>query len=140
MGCKSRRVASCKRVAADQEEGGRFENEVFGRSLVLRLADSGHANGAPEKNEPLRCRSVGSYFLSQSPAQRPWMELRLAATPWEAVEAGDWILEEALAHDVGLKSWSQVISDREASASLHRGWQDYLQQLQQDANSTSTDR
>ena len=31
--------------------------------VVVHLADSGHANGTPDRNEILKYRSVGGYFI-----------------------------------------------------------------------------
>lgn len=32
-------------------------------AVILHLADSGHANGTPERNEIMRYRSAGAYFI-----------------------------------------------------------------------------
>ena len=42
----------------------RFWSDVdLRRAVLVHLADSGHANGTPEKDEQMRYRSVGGYFL-----------------------------------------------------------------------------
>ena len=33
------------------------------KSVVVHLADSGHANGTTEHDEKMRCRSSGGYFI-----------------------------------------------------------------------------
>ena len=103
--------------------------------VVLHLADSGHANGAPDHKEELR--SVGGYFiliankeiLEGKPARASVLAYHSTLTKWvcrstlaaeashlaEAVEAGDWIivlLEEALTGDIDLRNWPEVIRQR----------------------------
>lgn len=42
----------------------RFWSDVdLKNGVVLHLADSGHANGTPERNEQMRYKSVGGFFI-----------------------------------------------------------------------------
>ena len=132
-------------------------------SVIIHLADSGHANGTPEKNEQMRYRSVGGYFiLAANPGILEDQEVRcnilayhsgltkrvcrstLAAEAShlaEAVETGDWIivlLEEALTGRLDLRSWTDIIEKRpRVYVTDARSVFDYLQR---DANSTSSDK
>ena len=92
----------------------RYWSDVDVRNgVIIHLADSGHANGTPEKDSVLRYRSIGGYFvLLADPQVLEGKEGRcniisyhssltkrvcrstLAAEAShlaEAVEAGDWI-------------------------------------------------
>ena len=105
--------------------------------VILHLADSGHANGTPERNELMRYRSIGGYFiLIANPAVLEGREVRanvicfhsgqtkrvcrstLAAEAShlaEAIETGDWVsvlLEEALCGDINLKEWPSIVEKR----------------------------
>lgn len=98
--------------------------------VLIHLADSGHANGTPERDEVLWCRSVGGYFLMiahleilddqlvrakvlafHSGQTKRVCRSTLAAEAShlaEATEAGDWcccLLEEALSGELNLKDW-----------------------------------
>lgn len=132
-------------------------------AVIIMLADSGHANGTPERNEKVRYRSVGGYFiLAANPGILEGKEVRcnilayhstqtkrvcrstLAAEAShlaEAVEAGDWcivLLEEALSGKVDLQSWTKVVEARQrAYVTDAKSVFDYLQR---DATSTSTDK
>ena len=131
--------------------------------MILHLADSGHANGTPEKNEQMRYRSVGGYFIRvadkrilsgesmrcnvlafHSGQTKRVCRSTLAAEAShlaEAVEAGDWItvlLEEALTGNVDLRNWPGLIEGRErVDVTDAKSVFDYLQK---DATSTSTDK
>ena len=131
--------------------------------VILHLADSGHANGTPERNEQMRYRSVGGYFILiadrrildgdevrcniltfHSGQTKRVCRSTLAAEAShlaEAVESGDWItvlLEEALTGNIDLKNWSKVIEQRQrVYITDARSVFDYLQK---DATSTSTDK
>ena len=133
------------------------------KGVLIHLADSGHPNGTPEKDEVLRYRSVGGYFLMianpeilqnqtaranilafNSGMTKRVCRSTLAAEAShlaEAVEAGDWcavLLEEALSGQVDLKNWPQVIHQRaRVYVTDARSVFDYLQK---DATSTSTDK
>ena len=131
--------------------------------VILYLANSGHANGTPEKNEQIRYKSVGGYFIPvadkrildgesercrllgfHSGQTKRVCRSTLAAEAShlaEAVETGDWIticLEEALTGNVDLRNWSELIEGCEriyvTDAKLVY---DYLQK---DATNTSTDK
>ena len=142
----------------------RFWSDVDLRSGVLvHLADSGHANGTPEKDDIARYRSVGGFFLMianeeilegkearanilafHSGMTKRVCRSTLAAKAShlaEAVEAGDWcivLLEEALSGEVNLKDWPEVIQRRRrVYVTDARSVFDYLQK---DATSTSTDK
>lgn len=130
---------------------------------MVHLADSGHANGTPERNEAMRYRSVGGHFiLLANPKILEGEEVRcnilafhssqtkrvcrstLAAEAShlaEAVEAGDWIivlLEEALTGHVDLKNWTEIIERRSrVYVTDARSVFDYLQR---DATSCSSDK
>ena len=105
--------------------------------VVIHLADSGHANGTPDRGD-MRYRSVGGYFIMiaekgilngeesrcnilsfHSGVTKRVCRSTLAAEAShlaEAVEAGDWIivlLEEALSGDVDLKNWHEAIERRQ---------------------------
>ena len=129
----------------------------------MHLADSGHANGTPERDDLIRYRSVGGYFLlavnpevlDAKPARANVLGFHsgvakrvcrstLAAEASrlaEAVEAGDWgivLLEEAPSGDVDLRNWPQVIQRwKHMYVTDARSVYDYLQK---DATSTSTDK
>ena len=131
--------------------------------VVLRLADSGHANGTPGHKEELRYRSVGGYFiliankeiLDGKPARANVLAYHSTLTKRvcrstlaaeashlaEAVEAGDWIivlLEEALTGDIDPRNWPEVIRRRRrAHITDARSVYDYLQK---DSTSTSSDK
>ena len=116
----------------------RYWSDVDLRNGVLiHLADSGHANGTPEKDGILRYRSVGGYFLLLSnpeiledkPAKAVILAFHSSQTKRvcrstlaaeashlaEAVEAGDWcccLLEEALSGELNLKDWPSIIHKR----------------------------
>ena len=132
------------------------------RAVVLHLADSGHANGTPEKDDILRYRSVGGYFIMLANPEILQEEARcniicfhsgqtkrvcrstLAAEAShlaEAVEAGDWVtalLEEALNGNIDLRNWSSVIEKRQrVYVTDAKSVFDYLQK---DATSTSSDK
>ena len=130
--------------------------------VVVHLADSGHANGTPDRGHT-RYRSVGGYFILiaekgilegeesrcnilsfHSGVTKRVCRSTLAAEAShlaEAVEAGDWIivlLEEALSGEVDLKNWQEVIERRQrVYVTDARSVYDYLQK---DATSTSTDK
>ena len=132
-------------------------------SVIVHLADSGHANGTPEKNEQMRYRSVGGYFiLAANPGILQDQEVRCNVLAYhsgltkrvcrstlaaeashlaEAVETGDWIivlLEEALTGKVDLRNWTDIIEKRpRVYVTDARSVFDYLQR---DANSTSSDK
>ncbi|CAK9062808.1 unnamed protein product [Durusdinium trenchii] len=97
----------------------RYWSDVDLRNGVLvHLADSGHANGAPEKDEIMRYRSVGGYFL-------------LIANP-------EKLKLEALSGELNLKDWPAVIQRRKrVYVTDARSVYDCLQK---DATSTSTDK
>ena len=131
--------------------------------VLVLLADSGHANGTPEKDEILRYRSVGGYFmlianpeiLEDKPVRANILSFYSGQTKRvcrstlaaeashlaEAVEAGDWcccLLEEALNDSLNLKDWPSVIHKRRrVYVTDARSVYDYLQK---DATSTSTDK
>ena len=131
------------------------------RAVVLHLADFGH--GTPEKDDILRYRSVGGYFIMlANPEILQDQEARsniicfhsgqtkrvcrstLAAEAShlaEAVEAGDWVmalLEEALNGNIDLRNWSSVIEKRQrVYVTDAKSVFDYLQK---DATSTSSDK
>lgn len=133
------------------------------RAVLVHLADSGHANGTPERDEKVKYRSVGGYFLLlanpeilegkevrcnvlsfQSSMTKRVCRSTLAAEAShvaEAVGAGDWaavLLEEALSGDVDLQNWSSVVQQRtRVYVTDARSVYDYLQK---DATSTSTDK
>ena len=133
------------------------------RAVLIHLADSGHANGTPERDEKVRFRSVGGYFLLlanpeilegaevrcnvlsfQSSMTKRVCRSTLAAEAShlaEAVEAGDWaavLLEEALSGDVDLQNWSSVVQRRtRIYVTDARSVYDYLQK---DSTSTSSDK
>ena len=142
----------------------RYWSDVDVRNgVIIHLADSGHANGTPEKDSVLRYRSIGGYFvLLADPQVLEGKEGRcniisyhssltkrvcrstLAAEAShlaEAVEAGDWIavlLEEALTGDLDLRNWSEVVERRQrVYVTDARSVYDYLAK---DASSTSTDK
>ena len=142
----------------------RFWSDVdLKNGVILHLADSGHANGTPERNEQMRYRSVGGYFILiadkgilegetvrcnilcfHSGQTKRVCRSTLAAEAShlaEAVEAGDWVtvlIEEALTGEVDLKNWSELIERRErVYVTDARSVFDYLQK---DATSTSTDK
>ena len=129
----------------------------------MLLADSGHANGTPEKDEILRYRSVGGYFmlianpeiLEDKPVRANILSFYSGQTKRvcrstlaaeashlaEAVEAGDWcccLLEEALNGSLNLKDWPSVTHKRRrVYVTDARSVYDCLQK---DATSTSTDK
>ncbi|CAK9023806.1 unnamed protein product [Durusdinium trenchii] len=131
--------------------------------VLILLADSGHANGTPEKDEIMRYRSVGGYFILiankeiledkaaranvltfYSGQTKRVCSSTLAAEAShlaEAVECGDWcacLLEEALTGDLNLKDWPSIIQRRvRVYVTDARSVYDYLQK---DATSTSTDK
>ena len=131
--------------------------------VLVHLADSGHANGTPEKDGIARYKSVGGYFLMiankeilegkearanilsfHSGMTKRVCRSTLAAEAShlaEAVEAGDWcivLLEEALSGEVDLRNWPEVIQRRKrVYVTDARSVFDYLQR---DATSTSTDK
>lgn len=142
----------------------RFWSDVdLKNGIILHLADSGHANGTPERNEQMRYKSVGGFFILvankgilagesvrcnilyfQSGQTKRVCRSTLAAEAShlaEAVECGDWItvlIEEALTGDLDLRTWSDLIERRErVYVTDARSVFDYLQR---DATSTSTDR
>ena len=132
-------------------------------AVVLLLADSGHANGVPERDDIMRYRSIGGYFillankevLEDQPARANIMCFHSSQTKRvcrstlaaeashlaEAVEAGDWcicLLEEALTGQLDLKNWPDVIRRRRrVYVTDARSVYDYLHK---DATSTSTDK
>ena len=132
-------------------------------AIVLLLADSGHANGTPEKDDILRYRSVGGYFvlvcnkevLEDQPARANVLCFHSSQTKRvcrstlaaeashlaEAVEAGDWcicLLEEALTDQLNLKDWPEAIRRRKrVYVTDAKSVYDYLHK---DATSTSTDK
>ena len=131
--------------------------------VLILLADSGHANGTPEKDEIMRYRSVGGYFILiankeiledkaaranvltfYSGQTKRVCSSTLAAEAShlaEAVGCGDWcacLLEEALTGDLNLKDWPSIIQRRvRVYVTDARSVYDYLQK---DATSTSTDK
>ena len=131
--------------------------------VLVHLADSGHANGTPEKDQIMRYRSVGGYFLMianpeilqdgyvranilsfHSGQTKRVCRSTLAAEAShlaEAVEAGDWcacLLEEALSGDLNLKDWPAIIQRRRrVYVTDAKSVFDYLHK---DATSTSTDK
>ena len=133
------------------------------QAVLIHLADSGHANGTPEKDDIIRYRSVGGYFLLlanpevlsdqearaniiafQSGVTKRVCRSTLAAEAShlaEAVEAGDWcavLLEEALTGEIDLQNWPLVVQRRQrVYVTDARSVYDYLQK---DATSTSTDK
>ncbi|CAK9082713.1 unnamed protein product [Durusdinium trenchii] len=116
----------------------RYWSDVNLREAVLiLLADPGHASGTPERDEIMRYRSVGGYFvlvgnkeiLEDKPARANVLTFYSGQTKRvcrstlaaeashlaEAVECGDWcacLLEEALTGDSNLKDWPSVIQRR----------------------------
>lgn len=142
----------------------RYWSDVNLRDGVLvHLADSGHANGTPERDEVLRYRLVGGCFILiadscileakearcniiafHSSLLKRVCRSTLAAEAShlaEAVQTGDWIavlLEEAMTGNVDLKNWSEVV---EARARVYvtdaRSVFDYLTK---DSTSTSSDK
>ena len=142
----------------------RYWSDVNLREAVLiLLADPGHASGTPERDEIMRYRSVGGYFvlvgnkeiLEDKPARANVLTFYSGQTKRvcrstlaaeashlaEAVECGDWcacLLEEALTGDSNLKDWPSVIQRRvRVYVTDARSVYDYLQK---DATSTSTDK
>ena len=133
------------------------------QAVLIHLADSGHANGTPEKDDIIRYRSVGGFFLLlanpevlsggdaranviafQSGVTKRVCRSTLAAEAShlaEAVEAGDWcavLLEEALTGEIDLQNWPLVVQKRQrVYVTDARSVYDYLQK---DATSTSTDK
>ena len=133
------------------------------QAVLIHLADSGHANGTAEKDDIIRYRSVGGYFLLlanpevlsdqearaniiafQSGVTKRVCRSTLAAEAShlaEAVEAGDWcavLLEEALTGEIDLQNWPLVVQRRQrVYVTDARSVYDYLQK---DATSTSTDK
>ena len=131
--------------------------------MIVHLADSGHANGTPEKDEQMRYRSVGGYFiLAANPGILKGETVRCNVLAYhsgvtkrvcrstlaaeashlaEAVETGDWIIvlmEEALTGHVDLRNWTDIIEKRpRVYVTDARSVYDYLQK---DANSTSSDK
>ena len=131
--------------------------------VLILLADSGHANGTPEKDNILRYRSVGGYFLMlanpeilddataranilsfYSGQTKRVCRSTLAAEAShlaKAVETGDWcccLLEEALSGELNLKDWPSIIQRRRRIyVTDARSVYDYLQK---DSNSTSSDK
>ena len=122
----------------------------------MHLADSDHANGTPEKNEVMRYRSVGGYFLLlankgilegqtvranvlafHSGQTRRVCRSTLAAEAShlaEAVEAGDWLavlLDEVNYGEVDLKNWTEAVERRQRVCDDN---------LMKDASSTITDK
>ena len=132
-------------------------------SVIVHLADSGHANGTPESNEQMRYKSVGGCFILaankeimqgqaarcnilafQSSQTKRVCRSTLAAEAShlaEAVEAGDWIcilLEEALTGSLDLRNWQETIHRRQrVYVTDAKSVYDYLQR---EATSTSTDK
>eukprot|EP00435_Cladocopium_sp_Y103_P040884 s349_g11.t1 len=142
----------------------RFWSDVdLKNGVIIHLADSGHANGTPEKNAQMRYRSVGGYFILiadrrilegetvrcnilsfHSGQTKRVCRSTLAAEAShlaEAVECGDWVtvlIEEALTGDVDLENWSSLIERRQrVYVTDAKSVYDYLQK---DATSTSTDK
>eukprot|EP00438_Fugacium_kawagutii_P008061 Skav219569 [mRNA] locus=scaffold3203:12014:25029:+ [translate_table: standard] len=142
----------------------RYWSDVnLSKAIVILLSDSGHANGTPERNELVRYRSVGGYFLLVSnpeimdgqPARANILGFHSGVTKRvcrstlaaeashlaEAVEAGDWcivLLEEALTGDIDLRNWPEVIQRRKrVYVTDARSVYDYLHK---DATSTSADK
>ena len=141
----------------------RYWADVDVRNAVLvRLADSGHANGTPEHDDVLRYRSVGGHFiLLGNPEILEGQEARcnvltfrssltkrvcrstLAAEAShlaEAVEVGDWIavvLEEALVGEVDLKHWDEIVERRQRVYVTDA--RSVYDNLSKDASSTSSD-
>ena len=141
----------------------RFRSDVdLRKAVIMHLADSGHANGTPEKNKQVRHRSVGGYFILAANLEiLEGKEARcnilsyhsgqtkrvcgstLAAEAShlaEAVEAGEdhGTVGEALTRKVDLKNWSHVIERRQRTyVTDAKSVFDYLQR---DAMSTSTDK
>ena len=133
------------------------------RAVLIHLADSGHANGTPERDEKVRYRSVGGFFLLlanpeildgaevrcnilsfQSSMTKRVCRSTLAAEAShlaEAVESGDWaavLLEEALSGEVDLQNWAAVVQKRtRVYVTDARSVFDYLQK---DSTSTSSDK
>lgn len=132
-------------------------------AVVVLMADSGHANGVPERDDIMRYRSIGGYFvllaskevLDDQPARANVMSFHSSQTKRvcrstlaaeashlaEALEAGDWcicLLEEALSGKLDLKNWPEVIRRRRrvyvTDARSVCGY------LHKDATSTSTDK
>ena len=133
------------------------------RAVLIHLADSGHANGTPERDEKVRYRSVGGFFLLlanpeildgaevrcnvlcfQSSMTKRVCRSTLAAEAShlaEAVESGDWaavLLEEALSGEVDLQNWAEVVQRRtRVYVTDARSVFDYLQK---ESTSTSSDK
>ena len=170
--CKSEAIVAdlvkLKQYVGSARRGADFKMRFWSdvdlkNGVILHLADSGHANGTPERNEQMRYRSVGGYFILvadkrildgdsvrcnvicfHSGQTKRVCRSTLAAEAShlaEAVEAGDWItvlIEEALTGEVDLKNWSELIERRErVYVTDARSVYDYLQK---DATSTSTDK
>ena len=157
-----RLAVSAARRAADFRQ--RFWSDVDPyEAVVVHLADSGHANGTPEKDNIMKYRSVGGYFLMlanpgilkgesvranvlayQSTQTKRVCRSTLAAEAAhlaEAVEHGDWlivVLAEALYGQIDLKNWEKIVEERKrVYVTDARSVYDYLGR---DSTSTSSDR
>ena len=133
------------------------------KGALIYLADSGHANGTPEKDDILRYRSVGGYYIligdpsvlegetvranlicyHSSQTKRVCRSTLAAEASHlsESIEAGDWIavlLHEAFHGSVDLKNWPQIIEQRmRIYVTDARSVFDYLSKY---ATSTSSDK
>ena len=106
--------------------------------IVLVLCDSGHANGQPERDEIMRYRSVGGYFLLVVerkvllglPGLAALMDWRSSQTQRvcrstlaaeaahlsESLESAEWLcvlLDECLNGNTDLKEWMRTVSERD---------------------------
>ena len=157
-----------KQYLASAKRGADFRMRYWSdvdlrKGVLIHLADSGHANGTPEKDGILRYRSVGGYFLllanpeilENQPAKAVILAFHSSQTKRvcrstlaaeashlaEAVEAGDWcccLLEEALLGELNLRDWPSIIHKRQrVYVTDAKSVFDYLQK---DATSTSTDK
>eukprot|EP00435_Cladocopium_sp_Y103_P062943 s518_g24.t1 len=130
--------------------------------VIIHLADSGHANGTPEKNAQMRYRSVGgSFALIADRKMRKGRQFDATCSVFtgqtkrvcrstlaaeashlaEAEECGDSVtvlIEETLTGDVDLKNWSSLIERRErVYVTDAKSVYDYLQR---DAAPTGMDK
>lgn len=132
-------------------------------SVVVHLADSGHANGCPDHDEIAKYRSVGGYYLFvaekgilegkevranmisyHSTQTKRVCRSTLAAEAAhlaEAVEAGDWLivlLAEVEHGRIDLKHWESIVESRpRVYVTDAQSVYDYLKK---DSSSTSSDK
>ncbi|CAE8678310.1 unnamed protein product [Polarella glacialis] len=109
-------------------------------AVVLILADSGHANGAPSHDDIARYKSVGGYFLVL--ANPEVLNGKEAASHLaEAIESADWLvvlLEEVMSEDLDLKNWQDVVFRRKRVYVTDS--QSVFDYLQREGTSTSSDK